>query len=206
MTELTAPAAPSASGGIEQVVLCAEDGSAAGTAPKLSTHRHDTPLHLAFSCYLFDREGRVLVTRRAQDKLTFPGTRTNSCCGHPAPGEGMRAAVARRTAQELGVAAERIELILPTFRYTAVDASGIVENELCPVYRAQIDVAQLRPDPAEVASAWWVPWSDFAASAGEADRLSSWAADQVSQLSSLGPDPLQWPLGDESQLPPAARP
>jgi len=71
------------------VVLCAPDGSAAGTAPKETVHHRDTPLPLAFSCYLLDPAGRVLVTRLSHDKRTFPGVRTNSCCGHPSPGEGM---------------------------------------------------------------------------------------------------------------------
>jgi len=190
----------------EWVVLCTQDGSAAGTAPKATVHHHDTPLHLAFSCYVFDPAGRVLVTRRAYDKLTFPGVRTNSCCGHPAPGEGMRIAVRRRLRQELGIVPAELELILPTFRYRATAADGAVENELCPVYRARASDAQVSVDPTEVDQAWWVPWSEFAAEVDAADPLSSWGAQQVEQLNALGPDPFAWATGEAALLPAAASP
>jgi isopentenyl-diphosphate delta-isomerase len=191
----------------ECVVLCAPDGSAAGTAPKLTVHHSHTPLHLAFSCYLFDPAGRVLVTRRAFGKATFPGVRTNSCCGHPAPGEGMRMAVLRRLGQELGIVPSALELILPTFRYRATAADGTVENELCPVYRAVTSPeVQVSVHPPEVYEAWWVPWAQFAAQVDGTDPLSSWGVQQLRQLSALGPDPFAWPAGEPALLPAAATP
>jgi isopentenyl-diphosphate delta-isomerase len=191
----------------ECVVLCAPDGSAAGTAPKSTVHHSDTPLHLAFSCYVFDPAGRVLVTRRAYGKQTFPGVRTNTCCGHPASGERMRIAVLRRLWHELGIVPSALELILPAFRYRATAADGTVENELCPVYRGVItsDV-QVTVHPPEVHEAWWVSWAEFAAQADGSDPLSSWCVQQVDELSALGPDPLDWPAGDLALLPAAATP
>ena len=190
----------------EWVVLCAADGSAAGTAPKSTVHHRETPLHLAFSCYVFDPAGRVLVTRRAYGKRTFPGVRTNSCCGHPAPGEGMRAAVLRRLRHELGIVPWELELILPTFRYRATAADGTVENELCPVYRARTVDAQVSVQPTEVQEAWWVPGVDFAAQVDAADPLSWWGVQQVRQLSALGLDPFAWATGEPALLPAAATP
>ena len=69
------------------VVLVDDDGHPRGTANRLTVHGTDTPLHFAFSCHLVDAAGRILVTRRALEKKTWPGVWTNSFCGHPRPGE-----------------------------------------------------------------------------------------------------------------------
>lgn len=208
LTSTTGPAGPAAE---ERVVLCSPQGDATGTAPKSAVHHRDTPLHLAFSCYVFDPHGRTLVTRRSRAKSVFPGLRTNSCCGHPAPGEGLTAAVRRRLRQELGVVVSGVDLILPAFRYRATAADGTVENELCPVYRVVTADDRLHPDVTEVDDAWWVPWPEFCTAAtgdgdDAADPLSPWAAEQVGQLTALGPDPLRWPVGTPELLPRAALP
>jgi isopentenyl-diphosphate delta-isomerase len=139
----------------EEVVLVDDGGRPIGTADKAAVHTTETPLHLAFSCHVYSDSGLVLVTRRALSKLTWPGVWTNSFCGHPAPGEPMEDAAVRRAAFELGVAIEGLTLALPDFRYRAVDASGIVENEVCPVYRAHV-ASPLAPNPDEVAEWQWV--------------------------------------------------
>ncbi|MER3390478.1 MAG: isopentenyl-diphosphate Delta-isomerase [Microcella sp.] len=139
----------------ETVVLVADDGTPIGTAPKATVHTTQTPLHLAFSCHVFDERGRVLVTRRALVKKTWPGVWTNAFCGHPAPEEALEEALVRRAERELGLELSDVRLSLPDFRYRAVDASGIVENEICPVFTAR---AMGDPSPAadEVAEWAWV--------------------------------------------------
>lgn len=141
--------------GPELVVLLDERGQPIGTAEKVSVHGPDTPLHLAFSCHLSNEAGELLVTRRSLGKRTWPGVWTNSFCGHPAPGESLTAAMERRGVQELGVRVRNARLILPDFRYRAVDASGVVENELCPVFRA-VTSDPVRLDPAEAVEYRWV--------------------------------------------------
>ena len=190
----------------ELVVLLDEAGRATGSADKAGVHHERTPLHLAFSCYVFDADGRLLLTQRALDKPTFPGVWTNSCCGHPAPGEALAAAVLRRTEQELGLALEDLRLVLPAFRYEATMPNGVRENELCPVFVARAS-GQPAPDPAEVAEARWVDWPGFRDDvlAGRRD-VSVWCAAQVAALADVEVADGEFREGSPEDLPPAARP
>ena len=186
----------------ESVVLLDEEGRAIGTADKRGVHHTATPLHLAFSCYLFDGAGSVLVTQRALHKPTWPGVWTNSCCGHPAPGEDLEEAVRRRVGQELGVRVEGLRLLLPRFRYRAVMDDGMVEHEMCPVFAATT-ADEVRPDPAEVEEARWEPWDAFRAGVLDGSRdISPWCREQVAELPA---DPLAAPAASYDDLPPAAR-
>jgi isopentenyl-diphosphate delta-isomerase len=190
----------------ELVVLLDDDGRATGTADKAEVHGPDTPLHLAFSAYLFDADGRLLVTQRALGKRTFPGVWTNSVCGHPGPGEPLPEAVERRASRELGVEVDLLRLVLPRFAYRA-EMDGIVELEQCPVYAGWLAPgARLDLAPDEVEDAEWVAWADFAAEVLTGDRaVSTWCTEQVPQLVALGADPRRWPVADDRLLPPAAR-
>lgn len=166
----------------EQVVLLDDNGSAIGVADKVAVHTTDTALHLAFSCHVYNESGQVLVTRRALSKQTWPGVWTNSFCGHPAPDEDIASAIARRAADELGIVVTGLEVILPDFRYRAVDASGIVENEVCPVYRA-VTTSVVAPNPAEVAEFAWVDPASLATAAAAAPyAFSPWLGWQLAQL------------------------
>lgn len=156
----------------EEVVLLDERGIAVGVADKATVHDTATPLHLAFSCHVFALDGALLVTRRALEKRTWPGVWTNSFCGHPAPGERIEDAVARRAERELGTRLDSLEVALPDFRYRAVDSSGIVENEICPVYTATLASRDsLSPRADEVMDYEWV---DPAATLA-AVRVTPWA-------------------------------
>jgi len=166
----------------EQVVLLDNDGKVVGKADKATVHTAETPLHLAFSCHVFDASGRVLVTRRALSKKTWAGVWTNSFCGHPAPSETVEDAIARRARVELGITVTELRLVLPDFRYRAVDASGIVENEICPVYRA-VTTDDVTPNPDEVSEFEWVePESLTAAASAAPYAFSPWLVWQLEQL------------------------
>jgi isopentenyl-diphosphate delta-isomerase len=165
----------------EQVVLLSEAGKPIGVADKASVHGDDTPLHLAFSCHVFDARGRVLVTRRAVTKLTFPGVWTNAFCGHPGPDEDIEDAVRRRGLRELSLPIGELDLVLPDFRYRAVDAAGVVENEVCPVYRTVV-----RDDPMPKADeaddwAWVVPADLVKAVTATPFAFSPWLVLQLKQ-------------------------
>ncbi|MER7011996.1 isopentenyl-diphosphate Delta-isomerase [Saccharopolyspora sp. NPDC000359] len=190
---------------MEQVVLLDESGEAVGVEDKTIVHHRETPLHLAFSCYVFNDRGEFLLTQRAHHKRTFPSVWTNSCCGHPAPEEEMKAAIARRLSEELGLAVHGLELALPGFRYRAVMPNGVVENEMCPVFFAFTEHTP-RPNPEEVAETRWVDWAEFSAGVlSGTTEVSPWCELQVRQLVELGPEPARWPKGTPTGLPPAAR-
>jgi isopentenyl-diphosphate delta-isomerase type 1 len=177
---------------VDHVVLLSTDREPVGSAPRAYVHTRDTPLHLAFSLYVFNESGEVLLTRRALTKTTWPGVWTNTCCGHPRPGEDMSAAIARRLDHELGMEITDLECVLPDFGYRATDASGLVENEFCPVFRAHVRIhpESSHPNdpplanPDEVLDWKWWKWNDVI----EAARLtpfvfSPWSVQQMAQLS-----------------------
>lgn len=189
---------------MEHVILLDESGTALGRQDKLTVHTGSTPLHLAFSCYVFDPSGRFLASRRALSKKTWPGIWTNSVCGHPQETETVTDAVRRRARFELGLTLDEVRLVLPAFRYRA-ELDGVVENEMCPVVYA---TASAEPDtnPDEVAATRWLPWADFLREAQAQDSaFSPWCRLQIEELTALGPVPRDWPAGDPSALPPAAR-
>jgi isopentenyl-diphosphate delta-isomerase len=141
-----------------------------GSASKASVHGTETPLHLGFSCHVMLEDGRMLVTRRALTKRTFPGVWTNAFCGHPAPGEAVTDAVRRHARDELGIRLAALEPVLPDFRYRAADANGIVEYEVCPVFVARA-VGEPVLNPEEVAEAVAVAPAEL----GSALRSTPWA-------------------------------
>lgn len=166
----------------ELVVLCTEDGHKAGTALKAEVHTASTPLHFAFSAWLFDDCGNVLLTRRALNKLTWPGVWTNSFCGHPGPDETFEEALVRRASEELGTTVKKIESVLPSFRYRAVDASGIVENEICPVFFAEVD-GELNPNPNEVCEFEWVSMENLKEAVERVPFIfSPWLVEELEQF------------------------
>jgi isopentenyl-diphosphate delta-isomerase len=142
---------PSATGSAAPILLelVDEAGVTIGTAEKLSAHQAPGQLHRAFSVFLFDDEGRLLLQRRAMGKYHSPGVWSNTCCGHPYPGEPPFVAAARRTAEELG-AAPALLREGGTVRYNHPDpASGLVEQEYNHLFVGLVH-DQLRPDPGEI--------------------------------------------------------
>lgn len=167
----------------EQIVLLSDDGQRIGTAPKLASHHTNTPLHLAFSCYIFNDSGEFLVTQRALSKKVWPGVWTNSVCGHPAPSESFEQAITRRAHDELGMKIKDIQQILPDYRYKTPPYNGIIENEICPVFAARA-ASDVSPNPEEVGSYHWMPWKKYEKELREkSDKYSYWAKDQYKQLS-----------------------
>jgi isopentenyl-diphosphate Delta-isomerase len=162
----------------ERVVLVDEQDGEIGTAFKADVHTDKTPLHRAFSVFLFNKDGQILVTQRALTKKTWPGIWSNSCCGHPAPGETYKAAILRRVKQELGRRVQGIEKV-SDYRYQFTK-DGVMENEVCPIYRGVVE-GEITPDPAEVAGWKWMEWDDFLLTikTDDQDLWSPWCKEEV---------------------------
>lgn len=137
---------------LERVILVDAQDGAQGEGDKLDVHRQGL-LHRAFSIFIFNTRGDVLLQRRADAKYHFAGYWSNSCCGHPRPGEATDRAALRRLGEELGLQAPLIEQMQLVYR--AEDSqSGLIEHEYLHVFRGRY-VADPRPDPAEVGAWRW---------------------------------------------------
>ncbi len=152
--------------------LVDESGVTIGTAEKLSAHQAPGRLHRAFSVFLFDEAGRLLMQRRALGKYHSPGVWSNTCCGHPYPGEQPFVAAARRTAEELGLAPALMREA-GTVRYNHPDpASGLVEQEFNHLFVGVVTATPV-PDPEEVADTRFVTPGQLA-ELGRDTTLSAW--------------------------------
>ena len=157
------------------VELVDEAGRGTGSTTVGEAHAAPGRLHRAFSVVLTRPDGQMLLQRRADAKLRFPGLWTNSCCGHPLPGTDVRDRAALRVREELGV-----ELVdareVGTFVYRAADASsGHVEREHDHVIVGRC-TGDLRPDPDEVSQTEWVT-SQRAHELVAAGLVTPWFAD-----------------------------
>ena len=135
--------------GEDRVILVDAADHEVGSAPKLEAHRSGT-LHRAFSVFVFDEAGTLLLQRRARTKYHSGGRWTNTCCGHPRPGEGTVVAARRRLREEMGFACPLTAV--GAFTYRAEVGRGLVEHELDHVLVGRHDGVPV-PDPAEV-EAW----------------------------------------------------
>ncbi len=116
----------------ERLALVDSDDREIGYLAKADAHTGCGVLHRAFSLFVFNPEGELLVQRRAPGKRLWPGYWSNTCCSHPRRGEPMDIAITRRLREELGMTAELGFLF--KFEYqTQYDAHG-AEHELCWVY------------------------------------------------------------------------
>ncbi|MFE9173259.1 isopentenyl-diphosphate Delta-isomerase [Streptomyces kebangsaanensis] len=141
--------------------LVDEDGATIGTAEKLAAHQPPGRLHRAFSVFLFDDRGRLLLQQRAPGKYHSPGVWSNSCCGHPYPGEAPMAAAARRTYEELGISPSLLAEA-GTVRYNHPDPeSGLVEQEYNHLFVGLVQ-SPLRPDPEEIGATAFVTPAELA--------------------------------------------
>lgn len=137
---------------MEQVILVDKDDTPIGTMEKQEAHEKAL-LHRAFSIFLFNEKGETLLQKRWQGKYHSGGLWTNSCCGHPRPGEENVVAAQRRLAEELGVSAPLTEGF--TFYYKAPFDNGLTEHEFVHVFSGSYE-GPFDPHPEEVEDLKWI--------------------------------------------------
>jgi isopentenyl-diphosphate delta-isomerase len=116
----------------EQLILVNENDEETGTLSKSLCHDGEGVLHRAFSLFVFNDDGQLLLQRRSADKRLWPLFWSNSCCSHPRKGEEIEVAVGRRLQQELGMSAAL--RFVYKFSYQAKFGELGSEHELCSVF------------------------------------------------------------------------
>ena len=162
----------------ETLILVNTRNRAIGQAGKTNVHQEGL-LHRAFSVFLVDAAGRILLQQRAHTKYHSGGLWANSCCGHPRPGELTRSAAERRLGEELG-ATTRLQF---GFRahYEAKFGNGLSENEIVYVYFGRAP-ERLELNPEEVASVTWSSFAELKRDAGRnPDKYVFWLNHYLTQ-------------------------
>jgi isopentenyl-diphosphate delta-isomerase len=138
----------------DELILVDENDSPVGYAPKLAAHQNGGKLHRAFSVFIFNAAGEMLLQRRAATKYHFGGLWTNACCSHPRRGQSTIDAAHQRLREELGFDTELREVF--SFTYRATDpASGLTEHEFDHVFIGRFGGAPA-PNAGEVDDWKWI--------------------------------------------------
>ena len=135
----------------QQVVLVNQNDEPIGVMEKMEAHQKGL-LHRAFSVFIFDSQGKMLLQQRAVKKYHGAQLWTNACCSHPFPGEQVSDAAQRRLKEELGFTAELHEIF--SFTYKARVENGLTEHEYDHVFAGEYE-NEIQPDPDEVLACYF---------------------------------------------------
>jgi isopentenyl-diphosphate delta-isomerase len=163
----------------DRVILVDASDRALGTEEKLRAHESGA-LHRAFSVFVIDDDNRVLLQQRATTKYHSAGLWSNTCCGHPRPGEETRTAAARRLVEEMQVACDLVPA--GRFLYRAQLGNGLVEHELDHLFIGRF-TADPTPAPEEVDRWTWMAWPALVDDcARHPDRYTAWLPKALAAL------------------------
>jgi isopentenyl-diphosphate Delta-isomerase len=130
----------------QKVILIDEHDKVIGSMEKMEAHQKGV-LHRAFSVFIFNSQGEMLLQKRAAGKYHSAGLWTNACCSHPGPGEKTEDAARRRLREEMGFETP-LEKIFD-FIYKSSFKNGLIEYEFDHVFAGQYE-DEIHPDPVEV--------------------------------------------------------
>lgn len=137
----------------ERVILVDENDNEIGSEEKMKAHEDGGKLHRAFSIFIFNSKGELLLQKRAASKYHFGGLWTNACCSHPHPGEPIEKTVHDKLKQEMGMDTGLEEAF--TFIYRAEADNGLTEHELDHVFIGRFD-GEPEPNPEEADDWKWI--------------------------------------------------
>jgi len=168
MSALNAPA----NNPLDTLILVDHEDREAGFMSKEECHRGQGILHRAFSVFLFNPQGEVLLQQRSAEKPLWPLYWSNSCCSHPRRGESVEGAARRRLREELALGCELA--FLYKFEYRAHFRDIGTEHELCWVF-AGFGGGPPNANAAEIAAWRYVPAATLSAElAATPDRFTPW--------------------------------
>ena len=164
----------------EELILVDRDDTEIGHLSKALCHDGKGVLHRAFSLFLFNDSGELLLQKRGESKRLWPGFWSNSCCSHPRRGESMQVATLRRLSDELNIETS-LEHVYK-FCYTADYGDAGSENELCHVYLGKVR-GDLQPNDSEISDVRFVSVRKLEAElAQSAQRFTPWFKQEWQQL------------------------
>jgi isopentenyl-diphosphate delta-isomerase len=138
---------------MEEIILVDENDNEIGSMEKIEAHKHGGKLHRAFSIFVFNDEGKMLLQLRAKKKYHFGGLWTNTCCSHPRKGETLEDAVHRRLKEEFGFDTDLKEIF--SFTYRAEFDNGLTEHEFDHVFIGNFN-GEPKPNPEEIDNFKWI--------------------------------------------------
>jgi len=155
----------------EKVILVNEKDEPIGTMEKMEAHRKPN-LHRAFSVFIFNSRGEMLLQQRGINKYHSAGLWTNACCSHPRPGEDTGSGARRRLFEELGIATPLVKIF--DFIYESSFENGLTEFEFDHVFSGNYDGAII-PDSEEVADYCFMSPEEISSSlVADPARYSAW--------------------------------
>ena len=145
----------------EQDVIAVDDqDNPQGTVNRLDAHTGDGTRHRAFTSFVFDGEGRILLAQRSPDKRLWPTYWDGTVASHPVEGQSQEEATRQRLQEELGISPDQYDDLSVTdrFEYKRYFENRGVEHEVCSVLELTLTDRTIDPDESEVAGVMWVPY------------------------------------------------
>ncbi|MWV63260.1 isopentenyl-diphosphate Delta-isomerase [Halorubrum sp. JWXQ-INN 858] len=145
---------------LQDVIAVDPDDTEQGTVNRLDAHTGDGIRHRAFTCLVFDAEGRILLAQRAPTKRLWDGHWDGTVASHPVEGQSQKDATKQRLQEELGIAPDQYDGVRVTdkFEYKRYYPNEGVEWEVCAVLKVTLEDTTLDPDDEEIGGMLWVDY------------------------------------------------